>query len=213
MSEVGGWNNISVGLFWMELELDFSTHLYDLRCEWDIPAAVKNKSQRGNDGTDIWQIVPNVPPISWYSGARSIWMPRGGAKTNLVRLEIVQKRVVRTIAKTHFYAHTDPIFRKLGILKFHDIHLFQLGLFMFSYQNHTLPLKFDSKFTLQKEIHSYHTRNSHLYRLPLCRTNIKQFSVFYQGPKFYNSLCTEIVNSSSSISFKKALKAFFYNNY
>ena len=110
-------------------------------------------------------------------------------KSNLVRLEI------------------------LGILKFHDVHLFQLGLFMFSYQNHTLPLKFDSKFTLQKEIHSYHTRNSHLYRLPLCRTNIKQFSVFYQGPKFYNSLCTEIVNSSSSISFKKALKAFFYNNY
>ena len=56
-------------------------------------------------------------------------------------------------------------------------------------------------------------RNSHLYRLPLCRTNIKQFSVFYQGPKFYNSLSTEIVNSSSSVSFKKALKAFFYNTY
>ena len=134
-------------------------------------------------------------------------------KSNLVRLEILQKRVVRTIAKTHFYAHTDPIFRNLGILKFHDMHLLQLGLFMYSHQNRTLPLKFDCKFTLQKEIHSHHTRNSHLYRLPLCRTNIKQFSVFYQGPKFYNSLSTEIVNSSSSISFKKALKAFFYNAY
>ena len=134
-------------------------------------------------------------------------------KSNLVRLEILQKRVVRTIAKTHFYAHTDPIFRNLGILKFHDIHLLQLGLFMYSYQNRALPLKFDCKFTLQKEIHSYHTRNSHLYRLPFCRTNIKQFSVFYQGPKFYNSLSTEIVNSSSSVSFKKALKAFFCNNY
>ena len=134
-------------------------------------------------------------------------------KSNLVRLEILQKRVVRTIAKTHFYAHTDPIFRNLGILKFHDMHLLQLGLFMYSHQNRTLPLKFDCKFTLQKEIHSHHTRNSHLYRLPLCRTNIKQFSVFYQGPKFYNSLSTEIVNSSSSVSFKKALKAFFYNTY
>ena len=58
------------------------------------------------------------------------------------------------------------------------MHLLQLGLFMYSHQNRTLPLKFDCKFTLQKEIHSYHTRNSHLYRLPLCRTNIKQFSVF-----------------------------------
>ena len=93
------------------------------------------------------------------------------------------------------------------------MHLLQLGLFMYSHQNRTLPLKFDCKFTLQKEIHSYHTTNSHLYRLPLCRTNIKQFSVFYQGPKFYNSLSTEIVNSFSSVSFKKALKAFFFNTY
>ena len=97
---------------------------------------------------------------------------------------------MRSIAKIHFYAHTDPIFRKLGILKFHDMHLhvLQLGLFMYSHQNRTLPLKFDCKFTLQKEVHSYHTRNSHLYCLPICRTTIKQFSVFYQGPKFYDSL-------------------------
>ena len=99
-------------------------------------------------------------------------------KSNLARLEILQKRVVKTIAKTDLYAHTDPIFRNLGILNFHDMHLLQLGLFMYSHQNRTLPLKFDCKFTLQKQIHSYHTRNSHLYRLPLCRTNIKQFSVF-----------------------------------
>jgi len=81
-------------------------------------------------------------------------------KSNLVRLEILQKRVVRTIGKTDLYAHTDPIFGNLGILKFHDMHLLQLGLFMYSHQNRTLPLKFDWKFTLQKEIHSYHTRNS-----------------------------------------------------
>ena len=48
-------------------------------------------------------------------------------KSNLVRLEILQKREVRTIAKTHFYAHTDPIFRNLGILKFLDMHLLQQG--------------------------------------------------------------------------------------
>ena len=114
-----------------------------------------------------------------------------------------------SIAKTHFYAHTDSSFRNLGILKFHDMHLLQLlGLFMYSHQNRALPSKFDCKFTLQKEIHSYHTRNSHLYRLPLCQTNIKQFSVFHQGPKFYNSLSTEIVNSSSSVSFKKHLRRF-----
>ena len=115
-----------------------------------------------------------------------------------------------TIAETDLCAHTDVIFRNLGILKFYDMHLLQLGLFMFSHQNRTPPLKFYWKFTLQKEIHSCHTRNSHLYRLPICRTHVKQFSVFfYQEPKFYNSLSTEIVNSSSRLStFKQHLRRF-----
>ena len=134
-------------------------------------------------------------------------------RTNLIRLEILQKRVIRTIAKTTFDAHTDPIFQNLGILKFHDIYLIQLGLFMYSYQNHTLPLKCHCKFTLQSQIHSYNTRNSCKFRLPFCRTRTKQFSVFYQGPKFYNTLNTNIINASSPFSFKRALKAFICNNY
>ena len=85
--------------------------------------------------------------------------------------------------------------------------------FMYSYQNHTLPLKFNCKFTLQSQIHSYNTRNSCKFRLPFCRTRTKQFSVFYQGPKFYNTLNTNIINVSSPFSFKRALKAFICNNY
>ena len=42
-------------------------------------------------------------------------------RANLIRLEILQKRVIRTIAKTTFDAYTDPVFQNLGILKFHDI--------------------------------------------------------------------------------------------
>ena len=48
---------------------------------------------------------------------------------------------------------------------------------------------------------SYYTRNTHAFCLPFCRINIKQFSVFYQGPKCYNSPDTYIVNSTSPASF------------
>ena len=113
------------------------------------------------------------------------------------------------IAKTTYDAHTDPIFQNLGILKFHDIYLIQLGLFMYSYQNHTLPLKFHCKFTLQSQIHSYNTRNSCKFRLPFCRTRTKQFSVFYQGPKFYNTLNTNIINASLPFSLKEHLRHLF----
>ena len=39
------------------------------------------------------------------------------------------------------------------------------------------------------------------------------FQFFYQGPKFYNTLNTNIINASSPFSFKRALKAFICNNY
>ena len=100
-----------------------------------------------------------------------------------------------------------------NFIKFHDIYLIQLGLFMYSYQNHTLPLKFHCKFTLQSQIHSYNTRNSCKFRLSFCRTRTKQFFVFYQGPKFYNTLNTNIINASSPSSFKRAVKVFICNNY
>ena len=45
-------------------------------------------------------------------------------KTNLRRLVILQKRIIRIINKSHFNAHTDPISKELSILKFNDIHLF-----------------------------------------------------------------------------------------
>jgi len=120
---------------------------------------------------------------------------------------------VRIIATSHFDAHTDPIFKNLSILKFHDIHLLHLGLFMYFHQNQTLPSKFACKFTLNRQIHLHQTRNSHTFRLPFCRTNIKKFSVFYQWPTFYNSLNADIVNSTSPASFKKSLTTFICNNY
>ena len=48
-------------------------------------------------------------------------------KTNLRRLVILQKRIIRIINKSHFNAHTDPIFKDLGILKFNDIHFASTG--------------------------------------------------------------------------------------
>ena len=52
--------------------------------------------------------------------------------TNLLRLIILQKRIIRIITKSHFNAHTDLIFKDLG---------FQRGQFMYSCKNSFLPAK------------------------------------------------------------------------
>ena len=76
-------------------------------------------------------------------------------KTNHCRLVILQKRIIRIINKSHFHAHTDPIFKELGILKFNDIHLLQLGQFMHSCKNSFLPPRFYNNFSQNSEFQHY----------------------------------------------------------
>ena len=78
-------------------------------------------------------------------------------KTNLSRLVILQKRIIRIINKSHFNAHTDPIFKGLGILKFNDIYLLQLGQFVFLQK--FLPPRFNNNLSQSNQFHSYNTRN------------------------------------------------------
>ena len=124
-------------------------------------------------------------------------------KTNLRRLVILQKRIIRIINKSHFNAHANPIFTDLGTLKLNDIHLLQPSQFMYSCKNSVLLPRFNNNFSRCNQFHSYNTRNSQAYRLPYCRTNTKKFLPFFQGLKFFNSLDNEVINSQSLSSFKK----------
>ena len=115
----------------------------------------------------------------------------------------LQKRIIRIINKSHFNVHTDPISKDLGILKFNDIHLLQPGEFMYSCKNSFLPPRFKNSFSQSNQFHCYNIRNSQAYLLMYCRTNTKNFSTFFQGPIFFNSLDSEVINSQSLSSFKK----------
>ena len=134
-------------------------------------------------------------------------------KTNLRCLAILQKRIIRIINKSHFNARTDPIVKNLGILKFNDIHLLQMGQFMHSCKNSFLPPRFNNNFSQSNQFHSYNTRNSQAYHLPYCHTHTKTFLPFFQGRKLFNSLDNKVINSQSLSSFKKKLKIKLLSKY
>ena len=117
----------------------------------------------------------------------------GTYEANLQRIVILQKHALRKVNNSSYDANTSPIFKELKLLKFHDIHSCQLGFFMFSLNNSTLPSKFNNLFQINSQIHNY-------IRLPLYRTNTRQFSVYFQGPKFYNLLNSSITALPSSAS-------------
>ena len=76
---------------------------------------------------------------------------------------------------------------------------------MYLFKRSLLPNYFRDMFTLASQIHSYNTRNSNLFYIPYCRTNLRKFS----GPTLFNSLSREIQNSES-INLAKDLKNSFF---
>ena len=81
---------------------------------------------------------------------------------------------------------------------------------MYQYKSGLLPDSINNMCLMTRQVHSYGTRssNSELYYLPQYRTNIRKFSISFQGPNFYNSLSLEIRNATSTASFCSKLKAF-----
>ena len=122
--------------------------------------------------------------------------------SNLNHLVLLQKRIIRILAKVPFDAHTDPIFKEFQLLKFEEIYFLQLGIFMFKYSIHSLPKNFDDMFPRINEIHGCNTRRAREFYLTKCRTKLRQFSIIYQGPSFYNSLISDIRDTSSLSRFK-----------
>ena len=56
--------------------------------------------------------------------------------TYLRRLNILQKKAIKSVSKLNYNAHTEPLFKKLQILKLKDICTFQLSknnVFIHSY--------------------------------------------------------------------------------
>ena len=129
--------------------------------------------------------------------------------SNLKRLVTFQKRAVRTISRSAFDAHTEPIFKSLKLLKFENIVSLQVAKIMYLYKNGQLPESFNNMFFTGEEIHNYNTRNKIFFRLPSCRTNVRKFSLRFQGPKIFNTINDEIKNSLNLKEFTCKLKSTF----
>ena len=100
--------------------------------------------------------------------------------TNLNRLLLLQKQLIRTITKQAFDAHTEPIFKELGKLKLNDIYLLQIGKVMYLYKIGLLPNSFNNVFLMVNQVHNHNTINKYSFYITSCRTKVRQFSFQYR---------------------------------
>ena len=120
-------------------------------------------------------------------------------------------RNFKIVSRSSFDAYANPIFVSLRILKFEDIIKLQIGkVNMYLFKNGLLPNSFNDMFLLNCDVHSYiNTRSKNSFRLPYFWTNVRKFSLRFQGPKKINSLSSEIQNASSTALFNSKLESFF----
>ena len=121
---------------------------------------------------------------------------------------IIRRRAVRAISKADYKASTKPLFANLKILDVFSIYSLQVSSFMYLYHNDALPISFTQIFQTGNQIHQYSTRYSDFYRPHTCRTNIKNFSILFQGPRIWNSLPNDIKNAPCFSIFKRVIKPF-----
>ena len=128
-------------------------------------------------------------------------------QSNLNRVIILQKEIIRIASKVFFDSHTDVLFKEQEILIFSELYLYQIGKCMYLFERDLIPNYFRHIFTLASRLHSHYIKNCNLFYIPPCRTNIRNFSFRVKETelktKVFNSLSPEIQNSESICLFGK----------
>ena len=126
--------------------------------------------------------------------------------THLLPLFRLQKKIIRIISNSDYFAHTQPLFKETNSLKLFDINKLQIGIYMYK------KIKYDTSITLQPQ-HTHFTRTHENLRIPAHNLTLFQHSISYLGPKIWNLIPDNIKISPSVHSFKKQLKKYILFNY
>ena len=99
---------------------------------------------------------------------------------------------------------------QIGNSRYFQVNTLDTAKFMFRYHNNLLSPLFRNLFMTNSQVHRYDTRTASNYRVHSCRTNIKKFTILYQGPRIWNCLPASVTNLSSFSIFKNKVLEFFF---
>ena len=130
----------------------------------------------------------------------------------MTRLYKLQKKAIRIVSKSSFLAHTKPIFQRLKTFNVFELNDFNIAVFMFLCHKGAIPASLLNTFHINSEFHTYNTRQSSNFHIPLIRTKVSQNSIFYKGPIIWNGLPSHVKLSPSLNTFKRRYKNIRFNS-
>jgi len=133
------------------------------------------------------------------------------------RLFKLQKKAVRIITKSKYNAHISPLFKRLHILKLHDLCALHDLKFCYKFGNDLLPSYFSSKlFCRFSSSHIRLTRNRYNLPLPAVSHDFARCTISYKFPKTFNNMDASIkekIDTHSFSGFKTYVKEKMLHNY
>ena len=140
------------------------------------------------------------------------------SKQLLNKIENLQKRCVRNVALAKFKAHTEPIYKKLSILKFSDKLSYIRSVFMNQYRNIKLPDSFLNMFTdviCTDDIQTRHKTRHNDYNFSNKAAQNKKLECFPLKCMIntWNSLDIDIKATSDQSEFENLLKESYLAGY
>ena len=121
---------------------------------------------------------------------------------HLNKILLLQKRAVRIVNGSDFYAHCDPIFYSLSFLKIFEIYKYYCCLHVF---------KNEGNYRINNSV--FNTRQSGNLYIPFYRLYITNRSLYHNAPMFYNELPDNLRSINRIGLFKRELKNLFLSIY
>ena len=129
----------------------------------------------------------------------------------------LQKRVTRVITCSRFNAHTEPLFKRLKMLKVTHLRALHELKFCYKLENHVLPHYFlNDLFIKNRSIHGYSTRHSNNFQLPRVKHAFAKNGLYFRIPFIFNNTAQSIIEkiyTHSKAGFSAYVKNHFLNSY
>ena len=127
----------------------------------------------------------------------------GTCEIHLHSLNILHKRIIKTICGNRKFDHTSPLFYKLRLLKLNDIYRYFISVHMHGAM----------RSAMYSVSHQLNTRNRDRALPNFNRLKVCQQSVSHTGPNIWNNLPSDLRNIESISVFKNRLKKFYIEQY
>ena len=141
----------------------------------------------------------------------------GRNNQNRKRINIIQKRIIRTISKSHIKSHTEPKMKSLGILKIDDLYKQKCATLIHDALHENCPKTIMNFINLTAEKDGHALRNKEkdpmCLQVPNLKTKQGKGSFQVNGPVTWNNLPNNLKEIVKRELFKKHVKAYLIDQY